>query len=318
MAAGAPKIVLALGGGGARGFAHVGVLEELEARGARVAGITGVSAGALAGAGFALGHRSEQMRVRIAEFLDSPLANPSILRHMVEEPGSETDSSLADRVMRLFIKGRVITHFLLHAAIMGQEYFARVIDFFLPDTLIEDLPLPFWCVATDVKTGEAVIFDRGPLRRAVLASSAVPGMCEPVEVNGRFLMDGGVAALVPLDAARLMAAERWGGGLVAAVNVDRNVVTNQVPETALECYLRAGEIQSHLLNRKMLAEADVVIEPLVGEVNWAEFDRADWLIEQGVAAARAAWPRLVEAQTPPGIWARLRRLAQGVRSRGAA
>lgn len=269
-------ICLALGGGGARGFAHVGVLAVLQRRGVAVRGIVGTSSGAIAGAGFALGYHPDQMAERLLEFAASPLANDPRVRAMVSETQGEACRSLGDRVGRLFCKGRLLKNLVLENSVLGLDYFRQVVAFFLPDVLIESCALPFAAVATDVQTGRTVIIDKGPLREAVVASCAVPGVAPLVRHQGRNLMDGGVCSLVPTLEARRLGFRR-----LVAVCVDRAIASDAMPRLGLELYLRAGDIQSALLSELMLKQADLVLRPAVGGMHWMDYPRAGAIMAAG-------------------------------------
>ncbi|MFH1059586.1 MAG: patatin-like phospholipase family protein [Pseudomonadota bacterium] len=269
-------ICLALGGGGARGFAHVGVLAVLKRQGVDVRGVVGTSSGAIAGAGFALGYHPDQMVERVLEFAASPLAHDPRVRAMVSESQGEACRSLGDRVGRLFCKGRMLKNLVLEHSVLGLDYFRRVVAFFLPDVLIQSCQVPFAAVATDVQTGRTVIIDRGPLREAVVASCAVPGVAPLVRHQGRLLMDGGVCSLVPTLEARRLGMKR-----LVAVCVDRAIASDALPKVGLELYLRAGDIQAALLSELMLKQADLVLRPAVGGMHWMDYPRAGAIVAAG-------------------------------------
>ncbi len=118
---------------------------------------------------------------------------------------------------------------LAHESVLPPDYLRQVVEFFLPDVRLEDAAFPFAVVATDLATGEPVYLDRGPLRAAVLASCAVPGMTPPVEIGGRRLVDGGVVSLLPTREAR-----RQGGGPVLAVALHHDLA--RPPAAAPACW----------------------------------------------------------------------------------
>lgn len=298
MARKAKDLVLALGGGGTRGFAHVGVLEVLEQHNIKPSGIVGVSAGAVAGAGYCLGRTSVEMRQRVLEFASSRLARDPHLRSLADRVDEDRPSGLVDKVGRLLSQGRLVKSFLMDGSIMSGDYFQRLVEFFLPEARIEDLPIPFACLATDVLTGEPVVFDRGPLREAVLASSSVPGVAPPLKMDGRWLIDGGVSYLVPTRTCRRL----FPRARVMAINVDREVKTQALPGQALESYLRAGEIQAYHLNKVLLDEADLVLTPDVGEVHWADSARAAWLMDQGHACTEEHLGQIQALLAPQPWW----------------
>ncbi|MFZ5587506.1 MAG: patatin-like phospholipase family protein [Thermodesulfobacteriota bacterium] len=280
-------ICLALGGGGARGFAHVGVLEVLHRQGVAVRGIVGTSSGAIAGAGYALGYHPDQMVERVLEFAASPLAKDPRVRAMVSETQGEACRSLGDRVGRLFCKGRLLKNLVLDQSVLGLDYFRAVVAFFLPDVMIEACRVPFAAVATDVQSGRTVIIDKGPLREAVVASSAVPGVAPAVRHQGRALIDGGVCSLVPTLEAR-----RMGMRPLVAVCVDRDIVSDALPKLGLELYLRAGDIQAALLSELMLKQADLVLRPAVGGMHWMDHAQASAIMAAGRREAELRLPSI--------------------------
>ncbi len=296
MSASGAGFILALGGGGARGFAHVGVFQVLQTRGVPVKGVVGTSAGAVAGAGFALGYTHEEMRQRVMEFANSSLAHDSRLAAM-RGGGGESCKGLTDRVTRLFCQGLLVKSFFLDDSLLGADFFQEMVDFFLPPVRLEDAQIPLWVVATDLKSGQVVVLAKGDLRRAVHASCAVPGVTAPVEIRGRHLVDGGVACLVPTPVAREMAA-----GPVLAVNVEREIGAKGLPGHSLEYYLRASEIQGFHLAERLCDLAELVLRPRLKNVHWADFSRAAWIMEQGARAAEEAWEQITALAKPSGPW----------------
>ncbi|MCB2228954.1 MAG: patatin-like phospholipase family protein [Desulfarculaceae bacterium] len=288
---------MALGGGGARGFAHVGVIEAFEAHGVVIDNIVGVSAGAVAGAGYALGYSTTKMREQVLAFSETELARHPRLAAM-RSNDEQSCHGLADRVTRLFCQGLLVKSFFLDRALVGADFFHEMVRFFLPPAKIEDARIPFAAVATDVISGEAVLLEHGDLRRAVQASCSVPGVAEPVELNGRHLIDGGAVCLVPTDFARRLGK----GGLVVAVNVDREVAVSDLPGQAMEYYLRATEIQSYHLAQLLCEQADLALQPALGDVHWADFGRSAWIMDQGRRAGEEAWQNLERLLKSGGPW----------------
>ena len=270
-------ISLALGGGGARGFAHLGVFQVIQQRGIQVDAIVGTSSGAIAGAGLALGYDVAEMVARARAFAASPLANDPRIKAMIRDGQNETRAGLGDRVGRLVCQGRMLKSLVLADSVLGQEFFRAMVEFFAPDVMIESLSIPFAAVATDAHTGRTVILDRGPLRAALSASCAVPGVAPLVHHQGRTLMDGGVCSLVPTLESRELGLTR-----LVAVSVDRDLgASPSEPRQALEIYLRAGDIQATVLNELTLRQADLVLRPQVGDQHWMDFAKAEQIVTAG-------------------------------------
>ena len=286
-------VTLALGGGGARGLAHVGVIAALEEAGIPIAAVAGSSAGAVVGGMWAA--------------LGSAAATEQCWRELFASgllPGSLPDVRLAsdissrDNLLLQFARqvkmGATIVLALEKRSLVSRDDLDRVVDFLLPDVAIEDLPLPFAAVATDFDTGEPVSLRSGPLRLAAVASSAVPGVVTAIPVDGRHFIDGGVVADVPVAQARELGA--WP---VVAVDVGEEPgVVDPEHLKVPRALMRAGIITHRALRRCCLQQADLVISPPVGSLHWSEFGR----FEEALAAGRAA-----ATSALPGIAALLRR-----------
>lgn len=251
------KVALVLGGGGARGFAHVGVLRVLEQEKIPVDLLVGTSAGSFIGAIYADSRDSFELESVAWTAKKEDVFDWSLL--------GSTRGPVTGRALREFVDRHVR---------------ART---------IETLAIPFLAVATDLVTGEEVILDRGPVAPAVHASSAIPGVFRPVEIGGRTLVDGGIVDPIPVRPAR----ER-GADVVVAVDIGREIPAEE-PENLASISLRSLSIQSRELARYKAAEADVVISPKVGDTSPYDFSRKKELMAAGMAAAREALPEIRDA-----------------------
>lgn len=253
-----PRVGVALGGGGARGFAHVGVLRVLEQERIPVDVVAGTSVGSLIGALYA-----DTGRVLDAEF------------HAV----AITAEDLFDyRALAFFTGGFV-----------RGERLRRFMEAHLSNRNIEEMRLPFAAVATDLRTGQPVVFSRGPIAPAVHASCAIPGVFVPVEIGGVTLVDGGVVNPIPVDVVRQLGAE-----VVIAVAIP-SAVPPTAPRTPIQVAYHAVSIMAGEIGRLRGREADVLIAPAVGDVAYDDFTQKKRLIEAGEAAARAALPAIWQA-----------------------
>src|SRR5438270_3083545 len=248
-----PGIGLALGGGFARGFAHLGVLKVLQQRQIRVSHIAGSSVGSILGAAYASGAPLERIIeiCRAVRFRD-------IARWRVSRLGLASNQRLGVLMERVF----------------GSRQF-------------EDLQVPLAVVATDLSTGEPVVFTQGNLVDAIRASCAFPGLFEPVEIGTRCLADGGLVAPVPTQAARGLGAQTVIGVSVGLQDGHRGAPTNifQVVSRAVSA------AQKHQLEI-WESHADLVLRPDVQSLAWDDFDRADEAIAAGAAATLRALPRI--------------------------
>jgi NTE family protein len=278
-------VTLALGGGGARGLAHVGVIAALEEAGVQVMAVAGSSAGAVVGGMWAaLGSAAATERCW-REFLATGLLPGSLPDIRLASDVSSRDNLLLQFAQRVRM-GATVVLALERRSLVAREDLDRVFAFLLPEVDVDDLPLPFAAVATDFDTGEPVTLRSGSLRLAAAASSAVPGVVTAVSLDGRHFIDGGVVADVPVVQARSL-----GPWPVIAVDVgeepgDVDPEHLKVPRALM----RAGIMTHRALRRRCLEGADLVISPAVGSIHWSEFGRFEEALAAGRTAANAALP----------------------------
>jgi len=253
-----PRVGLALGGGGARGFAEIGVIRALEREKVPIDVVVGTSVGSLIGALYADTGKSLDL-----EFSALTVTNEDLF-----------DYKALAILSGGFVKGERLEEFLSQRLRNGQ---------------IENLALPFAAVATELRTGETVAFDRGPVAQAVHASAAIPGVFVPVTIDGRVFVDGGVTNPVPADVAR-----RLGADVVIAVSIPA-AVPAKTPANPIEVAYHAVTLMAAEIGRLRAREADVVITPDVGDVAYDDFTRKKQLIESGEAAVAAALPAIKAA-----------------------
>ena len=302
----ARKIGLALGGGGARGFAHIGILKVLEREGIRPDIIVGTSVGSIVGGALASGMTVNELEERADAFLESELYLSSELKAMGDaESGAEQRMS---RRIQTYFKTKIrLAQALFRPGILPSKDMEGFVNFFIPDIQVEETVIPFGVVATDLRSGECVFLKHGPLRQAILASSSVPGALPPVEVEGRQLSDGGIICTVPAGYA-----VEYGADIVIAVSIDKDILLSSGLQTAVDIYVRAGEIMGFHLEQHNLKHADLVIRPELGNIHWTDFSQSKELIALGEAAARDSLPelrRLAEWAARRGFMGRLKRSA---------
>lgn len=249
-----PRIGLALGGGAARGFAHVGVIQVLEEAGIRPSLVSGTSAGSVVAALYASGKTGKQLQ-HVAETME--------------------EATIADWTLPLFNRG-----------MLRGDALARYVNGQVGAKLIEDMTLPLGIVATDLNTGQGMLFQRGDTGTAVRASSAVPAVFLPVRISGHEYVDGGLVSPVPVRAARQMGAE-----LVIAVDISNAPESNLAGGT-LDVLLQTLSIMSKSINYFELKEADVVVRPALLGVSSADFGSRKKSIEAGRQAMLQLMPQL--------------------------
>jgi NTE family protein len=269
--------VLALGGGGARGFAHYGVLEVLDDFKLPVRGIAGTSMGAVAGAMY-LAHGSAGAAIaRWRRAIEADLVPPvrPLLNRMEnglrENPLLQAARRIRDHVVVAFAANR--------PTVLDGGDLERALSFLIPDGDLEGLRTPFVAVATDLADGSEVRLVSGDLRRVLRASGAIPGLLPPIEIGGRLLLDGGVVAEIPVAAGRTL------GWPVIAVDTSMDLPRVSPKDLALDTMMRTQMMTARLVRRADLANASGVVRPQVGHATWADWGRFDELVEAGRRAA---------------------------------
>jgi NTE family protein len=267
-------IVLALGGGGVRGLAHLGVLAEFERAGIAVSAIAGTSSGALMGALWLL-YGAQPAIAKVRSFVSAASDH-----HLPDLQG--TTSRGRKRTLGRLRHAAVLLRTMLVGPPVSRGQLIERISALLPPIPVESLPVPLRVVCTASDSGEEVWLDRGFLPIAVAASSAMPGLAAPLDVGGMRLQDGGAVAEVPVRAARAL------GSPVVAVEVSEALPYlgpdgDRIPASLF----RAAAMGWQELRRRTLAEADAVIAPAINHIHWADYSALDEAVDAGGAAARA-------------------------------
>jgi NTE family protein len=274
------KIGLALGGGAARGLAHIGVLKVLAKHKVPIHMIVGTSIGALVGGLYATTGDIDLVEKRLVDFLDSPTfrANRFTFMRELRSEGNGVIGNLGQLVRR----GIFIGYSLSRISFISAQQFEKNMTHLLDDVDIETAQIPFAAVACDLKYGEEVLIRSGSLRRAVSASSAIPGVLPPVEIDDRVLVDGGWSSKVPI-----LAAFKMGADAVIAVDISAELRDTRKLTRGYDVFIRANSITESILKRMQCRMADVLIQPSVGAIHWADFGRARECMELGAQAAEA-------------------------------
>jgi NTE family protein len=273
------RIGLALGGGGARGLAHIGVLMVLERERIPIDLIVGTSMGALVGGAYASGISPDELQKKADAYLNSAEFQSSAMKAFATAH-AKGELGLTEKIQTYLRNTFYLIQAMFKPGVLPNEDFQTTINYFIPDIQIEETRIPFRAVATDLVTGEEIIFSKGPLRQAVMASCAVPGAIAPLKEGDRLLSDGGIICLVPSSVAR-----QEGADIVISVAVDRCIRSEEL-RTVVDVYQRVNEIMCEKLKEYELGDADVVILPEVGDLHWSDFSQAMNLIDEGEKAAR--------------------------------
>jgi NTE family protein len=251
---GPPKIALVLGGGAARGFAHVGVIRVLEQEKIPIHMIVGTSVGSLIGALYASDPNSFNL-----EWLSFSIEKDDIFDYsVIYSKMGPVQGERLEKFVQTKVKAKTM----------------------------EQMKIPFYAVATDLNEGNTWVFEKGSVAKAVRASSSIPGIFQPLELGGKTYVDGGVTDNLPVDVARARGAD-----IIIAVNISKNIRNPQV-NTLIDVILQSISIMGRELVTYKSRGYDVLIEPNVGDVGITDFTQKKRLMDAGIQAAKQAMPRI--------------------------
>ncbi|WP_407668206.1 patatin-like phospholipase family protein [Paraburkholderia ferrariae] len=299
-----PSIGLVLSGGGARGYAHIGVLKVLEENRIPVDCIAATSMGAVVGGLYASGMNADEMLNRLESVNLADIAFDVTARQDLPQSRREDE--------RLYV-GSLSFGFGQHGfrlpagLVQGNRLQALLQEWTSAVPVsqpFDRLPIPFRAIATDLRTGQEVVLQQGSLPLAIRASMALPGLFAPAEVDGRTLVDGGLVSNLPIETARDM-----GANVVIAVDIGsplRPLDALASPADVAQQMIGILIHQNVALQRKQLEPGDVLIEPALGSLSFTDFANANQAIAAGEAAARAALPALRHLALPPDQYAAYR------------
>jgi len=248
-----PVVAFVLGGGAARGFAHVGALKALDENGIHADIIVGTSAGSVVGALYAGGIRGDALMAMANE-----LARDKITDWMFPNRG--------------VVRGQLLQQYINDA---------------LANRPIEALPTTFVAVATELGNGRTTAFNAGDVGMAIRASSAIPGLVQPVTIDGIDYVDGGLVSPVPVHVAR-----QYGADIIIAIDVSRQPQAHQELDSTLSVMQQALVIMSYKISAVELKEADILISPALEDITLAEFDMREDAIARGEEAANDVIPSI--------------------------
>ncbi|MCW7538548.1 patatin-like phospholipase family protein [Aquabacterium sp. A7-Y] len=295
-----PKVCLVLSGGGARGAAHVGVLKVLEELRVPIDCIAGTSMGAIVGAAYASGTSVDEMETILASmssrhlFKELPPRAERAVRLKRDDPTNLAALEVGLEGGRVLLPKGLVSGVQLETVLRRLSKVQGIQRF-------DELPIPFRCVATDLETGEAVVLRGGDLVRAMRASMSVPAFFEPVKMEGRLLVDGGLTDNLPVEVARSMGAD-----VVIAVNLGTPLLKPEALTSVLGVTAQMVNILTEQNVRASLARlqvGDVLILPQLGDFSASDFDHLPAAVPVGEAAARAVADRLVRLAVPASDYA---------------
>lgn len=280
--------VLALGGGGGRGLAHLGVLEALEEQGLRPSAIIGTSIGALFGTMYALEPDARRLQQRIMSFLNSKAFRHLDLPILTE--AETADQTWLGKLTAAARESVLYTRAAAGVALTDTRALTDIVRTLCRDRGFDALRIPVYITGVHFPSGEIQLFSKGDLVRAITASMAVPGVFEPVEIDGRTYVDGGVACELPAREARMAARREQ---VVVAVDVGARPDPARRPTTVFGMLDWAGRVKSLYLRQYKAAWADILIQAVPGFRQWNDFSHPDQEIERGRQVALEHIPALL-------------------------
>lgn len=281
------KVGLVLSGGGAKGLAHIGVLKVLEEAGIRIDYIAGTSMGAMVGAMYAAGYSATEL--------------DSIFRQMdfdklLQDKTERRAKSLHERYLYdRYAVSLPFNHFkvgLPRAVSKGQNVYNEFVKLLYPVSetyYFSQLPIPFLCVATDIETGKGVVLDSGFLPQALQASGSFPSLFDLVEIDGKYLTDGGIADNYPIDEIK-----KKGMDIIIGVDVQSSLAKKEDISSVLSIFSQITTFPMADNMPRKIKETDIYIKPNIEGFNVISFDKGETIINNGRIAASLFLPRLKE------------------------
>ncbi len=270
------KIGLALGGGGARGACHIGVLRVLEDNGIIPDVIAGTSAGSMIGAMYASELNAKIVEEKYMKHIQSENFKDLGFRYI---PNSEKDDSIFSQIVKQIKNQYVLMVSSNRKSIIKNERLSKAAKILFEADRFEDLKIPLFVSATDLITGNPIIYKTGNLVDAVVQSSTIPGFVEPTYQNNRMLVDGGIS--LPTPVTPLMGECDF----IIAVNITRGVTNQPEPNNIFEILNRSRDVSIGQLNKYVLEKSNFVIKPEHNNLHWSAFDQSDEFLEVGRKAA---------------------------------
>lgn len=275
------KVALVLGGGGARGLAHIGALKVLEEAKIPVDLIVGSSIGALVGAAYAISPDAAGLQNRVAEVFESDPRVQQAFKILEKIPHHVTPKTdLLSRLGEIAAKEIVFNMLLVKKALLSEEEFRYCVAPYVTDIDIADTQIPFFATAVDLISGQKITLHEGPLIPAVMASCAVPGFMPPVCWQDMQLVDGGVVDPIPATVAR-----EKGSQTVIGVDVSRYARAQCRFDDGVDVVNRVMDIMMDCLSLPGREQCDILIEPAIDGFFWTDFSSYSSFFELGEAAA---------------------------------
>lgn len=281
------KVGLVLSGGGAKGLAHIGVLKVLEEAGVHIDYVGGTSMGAIIGALYASGYSARELDSIFRQVNFNELIQDQLPRSAKSLHEKENDSRYALTLpfdhFKISVPSAISKGQNVYNLLTKLLYHVNNIDNF------NNLPIPFFCIATDVETGDPIVLNRGYLPEAIAASGAFPSLFEPVEIDGRVLIDGGVVNNYPIDEVRAM-----GANFIIGIDVQDDLENREDLKSAFGILMQINNYRTVNDMKEKLKETDLYMKPNIGDFTVISFEDGEEIVAIGEKVAREKFPELLE------------------------
>jgi len=280
-----PKIGLVLSGGGAKGLAHIGVLKVIEEAGIKIDYIGGTSMGAIVGGLYASGYTARQLDSIFKSSDYDAIIQDFISRRSKNFYEKGNDERYA--VMLPFSHFKLGVPVALSKGLYNYNMITRLTNHVYTIRDFNKLPIPFFCIATDIETGEEVLLNKGFLAQAVLASGAFPTLYSPIEIDGKYLIDGGVVNNYPIEDLKKMGAD-----IIIGVDVQDDLKDREQLQDASRILVQISNLQMIQRMNKNREMTDIYIKPEVSDFSVISFDQSDKIIKKGEEAGFSVYEKL--------------------------
>lgn len=282
---GRQKVGLVLSGGGAKGFAHIGVLKVIEEAGIKIDYIGGTSMGAIVGGLYASGYNATQIDSIFKSTDFDELLSDFIPRSSKSFYGKRNDEVYA--LSLPFHKFKLGIPTAYSKGLYNYNLLTRLTHNVRHTTNFKNLPIPFLCIATDIETGEEILLDQGYLPQAMAASASFPSLFSPVEIDGRWLVDGGITNNYPIDEIK-----KWGADIIIGVDVQDDLKDRTKLRDATRILVQISNLQMIERMKENREKTDIYIKPDIKNYGVISFDNGTEIIKKGEEAAREVYPQL--------------------------
>ena len=278
------KIGLALGGGGARGACHIGILKSLERNGIIPDVISGTSAGSMIGAMYASHANADIVEEKYTAHVNGEDFKDLGFRYI---PNNEKDDSVFSQIFKQIKNQYILMVSSTRKSIVKNERLAKAASNLFAHSQFNDLKIPLLVTATDLISGRPILYKSGNVVDAVVKSSSIPGFIEPTYIDNRMLLDGGIVFPTPVPP---LVGEC---DFIIAINISKAFKTDDEPENIFEIMNRSRDISTLHLNSYLLNQSNFVISPKHENLHWSAFDKTKEFIQNGYNAAESEMEKLL-------------------------